>query len=430
MKPLKLIALLLAIATSVVIVNGQAGPVPPVPVPSPDAAFFDDTVLQEINLVINSRDWQSLSDNFLLNTYYPSDFRWRDKVVRNIGIRSRGNASRSAIKPGLRIDFDRYTTSQKFLGLKSVILRNNTQDFSSLHERISMLLFRRLGLPASREAHAKLFVNNAYVGLYTIVESVDKAFLKRALNENEGYLFKYEWAAPYYFEDRGSNPASYVPLPFKPETHEDDPRSEAIVQLVQTINHPSDAAFRTVMAEYLDLRKFIRHVAVEVFLADTDDFVGYAGMANYYIYRYQNKNLFTFIPFDKSNAFSDASTSIWHNITDVPTSQQNKLLVRALSYRDLYDLFLDTLMECVRSSAELEAGSNDPRGWLEREVEREYNQIRTAALTDPTKPFTNGDFENAVEQVRRFARARGESVTREVDSARNRTAGLRGQRFE
>ena len=54
-----------------------------------------------------------------------------------------------------------------------------------------MLLFRRLGLPASREAHTKLFVNNAYVGLYTIVESVDKTFLKRNFNEDDGYLFKY-----------------------------------------------------------------------------------------------------------------------------------------------------------------------------------------------------------------------------------------------
>ena len=240
MKPPILLAFLLSVATGV-IVDGQ---VSPRLVGLSADAFFDDTVLHEINLAINSKDWQSLSDNYLLDTYYPSDFRWRDKVVRNIGIRSRGNASRSAIKPGLRVDFDRYTTDQKFLGLKSFILRNNTQDPSSLHERISMLLFRRLGLPASREAHTKLYVNNAYVGLYTIVESVDKAFLKRNVGEDEGYLFKYEWAGPYYFEDHGSNPASYVPLPFKPETHESDPRPEFVMQFVQTLNQTSDAAAR------------------------------------------------------------------------------------------------------------------------------------------------------------------------------------------
>ena len=95
--------------------------------------------------------------------------------MRNIGIRSRGNGSRSGVKPGLRVDFDRYAIAQKFLGLKSFVLRNNTQDPSNLHERLSMLFFRRMGLPASREVYARLFVNNEYRGLYTIVESVDKS---------------------------------------------------------------------------------------------------------------------------------------------------------------------------------------------------------------------------------------------------------------
>ena len=426
MKPPILLAFLLSVATGV-IVDGQ---VSPRLVGLSADAFFDDTVLHEINLAINSKDWQSLSDNYLLDTYYPSDFRWRDKVVRNIGIRSRGNASRSAIKPGLRVDFDRYTTDQKFLGLKSFILRNNTQDPSSLHERISMLLFRRLGLPASRDAHTKLYVNNAYVGLYTIVESVDKAFLKRNVGEDEGYLFKYEWAGPYYFEDHGSNPASYVPLPFKPETHESDPRPEFVMQFVQTLNQTSDAAFRTVLAEYLDLKKFIRHVAVEVFLADNDDFLGSGGMANFYFYRFQNTKLFTFIAWDKSNAFTDPAFSIWRNITDVPTSQQNRLLTRALSYRDLYDLYLDTLMECVSSASAQETGSADTRGWLEREVEREYAQVRDAALSDTDKPFTNDQFENAVNDLRRFARSRGESVTREANTARTSSLGVRRRLFE
>src|SRR4029079_13696955 len=84
-----------------------------------EAAFFDDTVLHEIRLTINTKDYQSLTDNYLADTYYPCDFTWRDIVIRNGGIRSRGLASRSSIKPGLRVDFDRYTTDQKFLGLKS-----------------------------------------------------------------------------------------------------------------------------------------------------------------------------------------------------------------------------------------------------------------------------------------------------------------------
>ena len=288
-----------------------------------------------------------------------------------------------------------------------------------MHERLSMLLFRRMGLLASREAHTKLYINNQYAGLYTIVESVDKAFLKRTLNEDEGYLFEYDNATPYYFEDRGTRPEAYVPLPFKPETHEDDPRPEFIVDLVQTINDAS-AAFRTAIAEYLDLTKFIRYLAVEKFLADQDGFLSeYGGMSNYYFYRFENTKLFTFIAWDKSEAFKGGiSYGILHNITDVPSTRRNRLLERALSSRDLFDLYLDTLMECVRSAAEVASRVPDGRGWLEREIEREYTQIRDAALSDPEKPYTNEDFEGAVNDLRVFARQRGEFVTSEVNAAR------------
>ena len=72
------------------------------PQPLESDPFFDNTKLQTISLTINSRDWQSLIDNYLDNTYYPSDLKWNTTTVRNVGIRSRGNGSRSGVKPGLR----------------------------------------------------------------------------------------------------------------------------------------------------------------------------------------------------------------------------------------------------------------------------------------------------------------------------------------
>jgi hypothetical protein len=393
----------------------------PGPTTSGQDAFFDDSVLQEIRLQINSKDWETLKQNFLLNDYYPCAFVWRGQTTRNVGIRSRGTGSRSGVKPGLRVDFDRYTTSQRFLDLKSFILRNNTQDASNLHERLSMLLYRRMGVAASREAHTKLYVNDEYAGLYSIVESVDKAFLARNLGEDNGYLYEYSYpatAAPYYFEDRGSDSSSYVPLPFKPETHEDDPRPEFVVQLVQTINQTNDAVFRGAIAEYLDLQKFLRHVAVESFVADYDGFNGNWGMNNFYFYRYDNQKTFAFIPWDKSQAFLGGYTlSIFKNITDVASSLRNRLMTRALSYPDLYNFYLDTIIQCADSADDL-TGSTDGRGWLEREIQREYAQIHEAALADPDKPFSNAEFEQAISDLITFSHERSERVRREVADSR------------
>jgi spore coat protein CotH len=390
----------------------------------PTAAFFDDSVLHDLKLWINSRDWETLKTNFLSNAYYPADLQWNTETIRNVGIRSRGNGSRSGFKPGLRVDIDRYASTQKFLGLKSFVLRNNTQDPSQMHEWLSMLFFQRMGLPASREAYTRLFVNNQYAGLYTIVESVDKSFLTRQFGEDSGYLFDYDYpadAAAYYFEDRGRDPASYVPLPFKPETHENNARPEVIADMVQAINASSGAVFRSAVAEFVDLGQFIRHVASEVFLAEQDGVLGEWGMNNFFMYRPELSNQFWLIVWDKSQAFvMGQAYPIWRNITDVPEANRNRLMNRALESPDLRALYLDTLLEAGRVAREVPPGApaGDMRGWLEREIDRAYALIAPSVLADTLKPYTNDEFVASVEALRVFARERTPFVNADVAASR------------
>jgi len=89
--------------------------------------LFDGSVLQEIRLEINPKDWAALKANPSSNTYYPCNLKWRGMVVENVGIRQRGGSTRSSIKPGLRVDFNQYEDAQTFLGLKSIGLDNMTQ---------------------------------------------------------------------------------------------------------------------------------------------------------------------------------------------------------------------------------------------------------------------------------------------------------------
>jgi spore coat protein CotH len=418
-------AAVLCLAACVLLVGARTALQAAAAATPPVEAFFDDSQLHSIYLSVNSRDWESLREHYLENTYYPGDLRWQDQVVRNIGIRSRGTGSRSGIKPGLRVDIDHYTTSQKFLGtLKSFILRNQTQDASGMHERLSMLMFRRVGVPAVREAHTRLYVNNAFAGLYTIVESVDKAYLRRTFDEDEGYLYKYDYNTddePYYMEYRGSNPDLYVPHPFKPETHESDSHPNWIAELIRVVNQDSDTIFRTTIAPLLDIERFVRHIAIENFLADQDGTNGNYGTNNFYLYRFAESHVFNFIPWDKSEAFKDGPTlSIWHNIQDgAPSDKRNRLTQRALRFPDLRSLYLETLAACGRSASELDEGNpDDTRGWLEREIQKEYDQIREAMYADQQKTFSNEQFEEDVEKLKEFARKRPIVVKTAVDQER------------
>ena len=186
-------------------------------------------MVQQVRLVLNSKDWQALKDGYRENTYFPADLHWNGMVVRNIGIRSRGGGSRSPTKPGLRLDFDRYATTQKFLGLKSLVLDNLAQDLPMMRERLAMTFLAKMGRPAPRVVHAGLWVNGDFCGVYTIVESIDKDFLERTLGEDDGYLYEYNNVAGWYFTRSEGVPFTLDNLAriFEPKTRESDPLDAA-----------------------------------------------------------------------------------------------------------------------------------------------------------------------------------------------------------
>src|SRR5262249_26059228 len=136
---------------------------------------------------------------------------------------------------------------------------------------------------------------------------------------------------------------------------------------------------------------------------------GNYGTNNFYLYRLADSHVFNFIPWDKSEAFKDGPTlSIWHNIQDgAPAEKRNRLTLRGLRFQDWRNLYLDALAACATSASEVdEENPDDTRGWLEREIQREYDQIREAMYADLKKPFSNEQFEEDVENLKEFARRR------------------------
>ena len=54
---------------------------------------------------------------------------------------------------------------------------------------------------------------------------------------------------------------------------------------------PATRSWRSSIEEFLDLKKFIRHLAIENFLAEEDGLTGDYGPNNFYFYRFVNTNL-------------------------------------------------------------------------------------------------------------------------------------------
>lgn len=372
------------------------------------ADLFDDGTVHELRLSINERDQQELRERYAENVYFPADFQWRDQRVRNVGVRSRGLASRSASKPGLRIDFNRYTTGQTFLGLASLVLDNLVTDPALVRERVSMVLFKRLGQPASRESFTRLYINNVYQGIYAVVEPVDGDFLARAFGEKTGYLFERHFQHPYLGEDLGDELTAYRTV-FEPRNHEleaDTVLYSPIRNLFHEVNQPVDSVWRERVGRYIDLPQLITHVAIETFLSEADGVLGLSGMANFYLYRGPSSDRHRLIVWDKDRTFAAADSPIF------PRVEENVLLSRALAFNDLRALYLDVLEQCARS-----AGTD---GWLEGEIVHLSGLVEVAAREDVRKPYNDETHEIAVEFLKQFARLRPSFVLQEISRERGR----------
>jgi spore coat protein CotH len=371
--------------------------------------FAADT-LHEVRLFMNSRDLQDLRAHYLDRTHYTVDLLWRGSRVRNAAVRSRGTGSANSVKPGLLIEFDRYTAGQRFLGMRSLVLDNLWQDPSMLRERLAMALFARMDQAAPRQSFCRLFINNEYQGLYAVTEEPSADFAARTLGEADGYVFEFRWVMAFYASYLGAEPAAYKPL-FSARTHALEADSSLygpIEQLFRRINEPLDGAWRERMEEYIDLSQFVTQVAIEAFVAEDDGVLGYAGMNNFYLYRTRGQTRHRLFPWDKDHAFHSIGASV------VGRAGENELFRRALTYPDLRDLYLQALEQCARAAAE--------DGWLATEIDGQATLIASAAHADVRKQYSNDDFEQAIEFLRQFARERPAFVLAEIAAIRGRVA--------
>lgn len=367
--------------------------------------LFDSSVVHELRLFLHSRDLAELRQHYDRNTDYPADLQWGTLRLPNVGVRSRGLGSRSPTKLGLRIDFTRYAAGQRFLGVKSLVLKNLWQDPSMVREALAMAMFSRMGQPAPRESFCRLYINGAYEGLYAIVEDVDDVFLARTLGSGSGYLFEFQLRTPFHGEYLGDTLAAYKPR-FEARTHElesDTTLYAPIADLFRAVNAAQDLVWRADAERHLDLAQFVMHVAIESFLAENDGILGHAGMNNFYLHRETASSPHRLVPWDKDNAF------LYSGMDILARSEENEVMRRALAVPDLRALFLQTLEACARAASD---------GWWEAMLNRLASLIDGPVRADTRKPFSNEAFDASMAHMRHFLATRPDVVRHQVEKLR------------
>jgi hypothetical protein len=326
-------------------------------------------------------------------------------------------------------------------GMTRVNLKSMYNDPSQMREALAWRLFRLAGVPAARHTYAKLAFDATYYGLFSVIEQVDKRFLKDHFGENDrGHLYK------AYCGDVGCATLEHRTGPGGDDSGrqyyqaaDDDRRTyrlksgagdhaagtyDDLAQFIRVINGVGlpggdgrfdTDAFRASVDAIMNAPAFLRWASVNLLLGSWDNY--YATPSNYYLYNSGRAGAggdvcgapyFTFIPWDYDNCLGiDYFGTKWQytDILDWPSNTEAywrhharsriplvQNLLRNAHYRGYYLDHLEYLLDTQFSPGAFEgliAADSDDGLW---------GRVRQAAYLESATPygapFTGRQFTN------------------------------------
>jgi hypothetical protein len=300
--------------------------------PSPPPGLFGPTRVWSMHLTVQAKDWERMAPKqggfsrpsgkeppltadrkprggFGFDfEYVRAGLEFDGRALGEVGLRFKGNStylitSRHLKRP-FKIDLDRHVKGQAFRGARKLTLNNNVVDPSTAREVLSYAIYRAAGVPAPRTAYAQLSLtvpgkyDRVFVGLYTLIETVDRTFLDDRFGSGKGMLLKPERVGP--LDHLGDDWAAYEAR-YRPKSRAAKAAQRRLIELTRLVHEADEGRFRKEIGSYVDVDRFLRYAAVTVALSSLDSFVGFGH--NYYLYLDPKSNRFVFMPWDLDHSF-------------------------------------------------------------------------------------------------------------------------------
>ncbi len=211
----------------------------------------------------------------------------RDQIM----VRKKGYlGSLNEERPALKLRLDAVRPDQTLYGLTRLTLNNAVQDPTWLRQCLSYRVFAEAGVPVPWCNFAHLTVNGKDHGLYVNLESIDRRWLRRNFERDEGELwegevsdFRVGWTNT--FEKKGD-------VEDDDQTQVDRSNLEAVAEVVGA--GWAGWELRNRLQRLLDFDEFLRFWAIEKILEHWD---GYTNAANnFFVYRDPAIDRFVFVP--------------------------------------------------------------------------------------------------------------------------------------
>jgi len=277
------------------------------------ARFFDEPVLRVFKFEVVDTALTQLRQS--PRSYVVGKVIEGGHVLTNVAIRLRGNGSFRTLdeRPNFAVKFDEFATNQTYRGLTKLMFNNSVQDETYFAEFLATQLFRGAGVPAARVTHAKVQLNGRDLGLYVVIEAMNKEFLKQHFKSANGNFYE----APFHDID----------LPLEQDSGTRGDQSDR-VKLLQVCSLTNRADRWRELNKLLDVDRFVSFAAVEMLTAHWDGYVLHTN--NYRLYHDPHADKFVFIPHGMDWAFLRPSLSIRvpldsivaHAVFDTPQGQK------------------------------------------------------------------------------------------------------------
>jgi spore coat protein H len=286
-----------------------------------------------------------------------ADFSAEGKTTQNVGLRYKGGGSyvmsATRLKRNFKVELDHYDPDVRFRGHKKLNLNAGAMDATGMREALAFAVYREAGVPAPRTAFAEVFLtvpgkwDKELLGTYTLIEQVDKFFLKDRFKNSKGLLMKPEvrfgpnmGRGPLGFQGDDWEPYKATLQPKRDATKDEQKR---VIDFARLINRADDEQFRKEIGSYLDVDE-----AVTALIVNMDSF--FVGGHNAYVYLNPETNKFVFIPWDLDLSFGgffpfgsadqQADVSLTH-----PYPGEHRLVDRVLAVKELNEQYQKVLKD-------------------------------------------------------------------------------------
>ncbi len=280
--------------------------------------IFDPERLHHFDVEMADADWRWLKDNAVLEEYRPATLVFEGHRIENAAIRFKGDygslyscfrrGEQICPKLSMKVSVNTYDKDQRFYGLRKLNFNSSVRDPSFLHEVVGYKLFRDMGVIAPRAGHATLTVNGEALGLFVLVEEVDKELLQDHFADDEGNLYKSVW------------PSYDTPEPYLEGLHTNEEQADVSDMLAfhEMVEQTTDATFLADSSGWIDPAALATFLAVDRATANTGGISGFycyepdldvCSNQNYYWYHDPDHGM-VLLPWDLDYALYDVNSDL------------------------------------------------------------------------------------------------------------------------